>query len=265
MALKKYNVRESDVIEVPLPQATETYVPVPNKTIIQQIRQRAQDEGFRVYGSGYMGTNQLKVVTGVTMIGREEKPGPLNLSVNFTNSYDKTRKLSIGLMGLVLACSNGMVTERQFAGGSHMHTGKVIDQLTKLLDKIFAGADKYLNNLEESRQKMMETRVDMELVHKLAGKFYMEERLLNTLQLEMLRRNLHTDKNWALDPKEPRTFNVWNVYNQFTELLKYNPPGEYSGGHLKVHNQILSEMGWTNVGGVIRQIEPVEEAEVTDG
>lgn len=234
--LRNYQSNEQQVLSVPLPEKTESYVPVPNAMLVNALRTRIREEGLQILGSGYRLSNNQQVTTGFYVLSPDDDSG-IAQNIIFTNSYDKTRKLQIGSGAIVLVCKNGMFAERLNYSASHLHTGAVLDRVTPMIDTTFKNLKMRFKYYKEVKQIMENSPISKDVIHSLVGKLYMEDEMLNTLQLELLRKNITSDLNFKM--VEPEEMNLWRFYNQITEVLKYSHPGDLVNNHVYFHELIL--------------------------
>jgi len=234
----KYKRSEDQLIAVPLPEATDSYVPVPNATIINAIKSRIQKENYRYMGAGYRLANNDRVAAGMLAVQPKgfEDSGIVH-NISFLNSYDKSRRLKLGSGALILVCANGMFTENLYAGDSHIHTGKVLDMIDPMLDTIFTDLDTRFEALIEQTEILKSTIIPVEALWQIIGNLLLSD-VLGPLSITPLKKNLYKDPNFRM-LGDGGVMTAWNAYNQITELLKNVPAYRLVSSHVDAHNIVL--------------------------
>ena len=264
-----YRRTEAEVRAVPVPEKTNTYVPVPNALVIDSIRDRINKEGYKYMGAGFRLSNADQVAAGMIAVAPKQFDASLGIvqNISWLNSYNRERRLSLGSGALVLACTNGMFIERLFSGADRFHRGKVLEQIEAMLDVIFTSIDERFQAIAEQVAILQKTMVSVEFMQRLTGKLFLDA-MFNAHRLHAFRNNLTNDKNFAMVSAKDMT--AWNAYNQVTEILKNSTPGTLVSNHVDAHDLVMNlllELDMLTEDQVIRPVGMVvaeDEPEATD-
>ncbi len=234
----KYKRKESELIAVPLPQQTDSYIPVPNEVVINAIKDRTKMENYNYLGAGYRLAANDQIAAGMMAVQPKgfENSGIVH-NISFLNSYNKQRRLKVGSGALILVCTNGMFTENLYSGASHIHSGKVLDMIEPMLDNVFEGLDQRFEALIEQAELLKSTIIPMEALWQVLGNLLMSN-VLGTLAVTPLKENLVKDKNFQMFG-EGGKMTAWNLYNQITELLKGVPAYRLVDSHVNAHETVM--------------------------
>jgi hypothetical protein len=148
------------------------------------------------------------------------------------NSLDKTIALGLAAGGNVLVCTNGMV--RGDITLVRRHTGSIVEEVQQ---KIITSMDKLENEyniLKHQSSIMKSMEISKTEMAKLAGRLFIEEELVNTTQLNILKKEIITSEAF---PDE----NVWSMYNHVTESYKKSHAYTYINNHLEFHGFMEAE------------------------
>jgi hypothetical protein len=139
----------NEVLSVPVPDQTESYLPVSNKHLIDSVKDHLNSNGMTVCNEQYeLSKNGLQMF------------GSMSISTNdsimvkefgFRNSYDKTLPVGFVSGSKVLVCSNLM-----FKGDiilMRKHTLNVYEDFEKLLSQAVSGINTQFNSIKMSMKK----------------------------------------------------------------------------------------------------------------
>jgi len=118
------------------------------------------------------------------------------------------------------------------------HTGEVVKELNTKIVNTINQLDDHFNKMVEHSQRMKEIYVDTKASAELAGRLFIEEQILNTTQLNTLRKEI-------LEPSfdEFKNEDLWSFYNNTTYALKNSHPTNYIDNHIKLHEFVEIEYG----------------------
>ncbi|MFM6398473.1 MAG: hypothetical protein ACKPFF_17510, partial [Planktothrix sp.] len=96
-------MNELDLYNVPLPEATDTYVPIPHEYLIEKIIEELQARNMSVKNRQYMTSHEGKRLIGYFDVSIPNN-SELGLRIAFRNSYDKSMSIAIVTGAQVWIC-----------------------------------------------------------------------------------------------------------------------------------------------------------------
>lgn len=231
------NASFRDVINVPVPDKTETYTPVPNRDVLKLTKKIAGDYNYelnpdqQVYRLG--NSNNIMVAR---LTFNPTNDSGLRHMIAIMNSYDKSRSLRIGSGAQVFVCMNGML--RSDLVRMRKHTGELQSDVESMIVDSVEKLDKEMTQLKEDTEVMKEFKItDLDSYH-IIGELFMKDEIIKPRQLTALKRNMFIDNNFSMEKPEDKT--LWNLYNNVTEVLKKSNPNEVLTNHIDLHKKFAS-------------------------
>jgi len=238
-----YKVEKSVFMDAIVPPRTASYSPVPNRVIVDHIQDHLRrqnipilQESYRMNSTG----NQFQctfVTPGTTDLG---------MALYITNSYDKSRKFSVGAGAVVFRCSNGLIRTDLRENFSRKHTGDIMEDVDYLIyNGIKSLRDEFDRINQDKEQLESFTFKDVAVLHELIGKMWLNELVLTTSQFSILHSHLHGNEWHTILDEDNRLIgnpSMWDFYNNVTEALKSNLPFNYVDKHVELHNFLLDEV-----------------------
>ena len=222
---------ERELYSAPMPAKTESYTPVAHRNIVDAIFEEADKRGLQIANEQYWSNKGGLQMTGkfnIVVPGDDE----FGMMIAVKNSLDKTIALGLAAGGNVLVCTNGMV--RGDITLVRRHTGSIVEEVQQ---KIITSMDKLENEyniLKHQSSIMKSMEISKTEMAKLAGRLFIEEELVNTTQLNILKKEIITSEAF---PDE----NVWSMYNHVTESYKKSHAYTYINNHLEFHGFMEAE------------------------
>jgi hypothetical protein len=234
--MRNWTENENFLLEIPLPEVTRTYSPIPHGIFINEVQELLDKEGLKVCDKKYLVNSKGTMMTGEYGIcHQEEGDKEAIMSIGFQNSYNKTKKAGLYSGMLVLVCKNGMYTTKQGATYQRKHTGTALEDLrTQIVTTIQNAQDGFAGLLSE-REAMKERQLSRQTIATLIGDMWLNEHILNTTQLNIIK-----DQMMYSEVFKEKT--AWSMYNWVTEGLKDTHPGNYINSHLKAHTYISNKL-----------------------
>jgi hypothetical protein len=213
---------------VPLPEETNTYIPVPFGDLVKNTREAAddllKDHTFNSAQYALAGKDQKMFAILQYNSDNEE----MGYAIGIRSSYDKSMTNGFCIGAKVFVCDNmaftGDVTYMR------KHTKNVWNDLEeKLVTTIYSSRNKFKNILHDRKvmgERIVGTDQGYEFMGKLVGNNILKPRQMSVAM-----------KCWKTPPYEdfgPR--NMWSLYNACTEALKSTPPNKILEQHINLHN-----------------------------
>ena len=224
-----YYTSREDICGLTPPNETKSYAPVSHEYLITQIMNNINEHDLMLRNEEYRIDKWGNKLTGVFQFDDPNNEYGLQLAI--INSYDKSRSVASAIGGNVFVCMNGMIT------GEHVfkrkHTGNV---LIEIKDHIKLSFDKMLierANLDEFIETSKKYKMSRNLVYDILGEFFIERNLLNTPQLNIVKKGLNEGSKGF--KKLEDCISSWDLYNHITEALKTCNSNDYVKKHIELH------------------------------
>lgn len=211
------------LIEIPVPNATKTYMPVEHFKLLNLIEQAALDQGHIIdnLDIGIQSATRDKVeIPGAKMFGimrlktSDDISGDdLRLDIGIRNSYDKTVAVGIVAGASVFVCDNMMITGEIQA--VRKHTPNVWQDILPMVTAVLAMANKQ-HELDQMMKEVfksisIETGAGLDLLGKMAAHGYISYAGGNSSMFAIAIRE------WTEPTFEQfHDRNIWSLYNAVT-------------------------------------------------
>jgi len=224
-------VTKADLDLVPLPQATDSYLPVSHYHLADKLLTISQDllTDYALVGEHYALARQGNQLFALLNFKKDHKE--LGLSVAFRNSYDRSMSIGLAIGVSVFICDNLALSGD--VAVMKKHTKNVWNALEDLaistlyragknFQKVIAGADRL-------KAIPMDNRNVFELMGYLFGQDIISPRQLTTVKDEWLK------------PTHPgfQDRNKWSFFNAVTEALKSCPPVSIMEKHKEAYHVVI--------------------------
>jgi hypothetical protein len=220
-----------------LPEQTATYSPVPHADVIESVHYMATKVGCHIKSEQYHAAANGQRMVGKVHIDMGDPE--LQFMLAFRNSYDKSMSLGFAAGGSVIVCSNGMIVSDTGISLSRKHTGDVRDELYVKVHEAFQYLETNMNVIQNSMVNMKEAIVSKRVASELLGRMVIEEEILNTMQMNIVRTAMEKDQHFKWNGDSTT---VWNFYNNITEALKRSHPTSMIQDHVDAHEFIEHEL-----------------------
>ncbi len=216
---------------IPMPEPTESYVPVSHYHLADKFLTISQDilRDYVLIGENYGIARQGNQLFAVLKF-KDDKSG-MGLSIAFRNSYDRSMAIGMAIGACVFVCDN--LALRGEIVVMKKHTKNV---WTELEETAIATIYKSQKNYEQIvydavsfKMRPLENHEAFQLMGVLFGNNIISPRQLTVL------------KDHWLKPAYPQfeDRDMWSFYNACTESLKSTPPSSIMEKHVRLHNSIL--------------------------
>jgi|TARA_R100001530_G_scaffold29173_1_gene23052 hypothetical protein len=221
-----------ELAAVPLPEETNTYVPVSFADIVNNTKMVADDllKGYEYDSSQYALAGKDQRFFGVHFYKGDDfddQTPQMHQAIGMRSSYDKSMANGICAGARIFVCDNmsffGEITIMR------KHTKNVIQDLQDELVKALYRANHSFLNLVEDADIMADKPLTNNKAYEFIGKLY-GHNVLKPRQLA------ETFRHWKNPPYEEfQDKNMWSLYNACTESLKSTPPNRILEQHIKLH------------------------------
>lgn len=222
----------------PLPTHGKTYAVVSHTDIIDNSLALLKKEGFTVTREMYRSDLNAKVAQGIYHLIHNSAPNDPEMGMMFawTNSYDKTTSFQCGIGAHVFVCANGLI-HGDMSSYKRKHTGNAnADIASHITTQIGLGNNKF-KELVIAKDTMKTFKMDKTKQAELAGRLYIDEKLLDSQQLSIVKSEMNNPSyNYGVDPDT-----AWMFYNSVTHAFKKTHPRNWMSYQSKFHKFMESQ------------------------
>ena len=227
----------SEVMGVPVPPRTDTYMPVPHGDIIEYVSTDLADmlPEFTLESNTFGLSRDGACLFGMASFkGGDGYAGP---SIAFRNSYDKSISVGFAFGAQVFVCANGMFTGDIVVAKKHtLNVWQSVKQLVQgSVDRVGASYTKMLKDIDDMRAIQMRDCNAYEILGRLRGN--------NVLSARVFEKSLKEWHEPAYD--EHKDGSALQLYNACTEGLKLeSQPDRAMKKRIGLHDDFMSMVRW---------------------
>ena len=210
-----WEATKADLAAVPVPEATESYVPVPYMRLIEELKLHIPRFGLTVEDERYALAREGKQCFGV-LTCRNGRAADWGLAIGLRSSYDRSLAVDLVSGSRVFVCDNlAFHGETQV---SRKHTVKVFRDLPDLMYRMLADVSLMKARLAAEIERMKATSLTPEHAHHLMilavrGGALPASRLPKVLEYYEEMR-----------PEEFGERTAWSLFNSFTAVTGRQAP-----------------------------------------
>lgn len=223
-----YYTSKEQLALVPTPEQTATYKPVLH-TELADITLNALDKaGFVLQSEEYTSSSNGRVANGLYTISNIQD-NEMQVQIAWQNSYDKTLALKFAIGTRIFICSNGCVSgdmgafRKKHVGDVQVFTPQSIAEYIKQSGDVFT-------RIQKDRDVMKDIRVSRRTSAELIGRMMIEESIIASTQLNIIKRELEKP---TFDYGAPDS--LWELYQHATFSMKTLNPSNWMSNHIKAH------------------------------
>jgi hypothetical protein len=227
-------VAREELLEIPVPEATDSYQPVSHYILANTLATIGQDllRGYTLTREKYGLARQGQQMFAIQTYSRDNSE--MGLSIGFRNSYDKSMAIGIAIGASVFVCDNLSLTGEVTVLKKH-----TINVWTALEETVIATLYRSQHNFERicvDAEILKGREIDNREAFRTMGQLF-GNNVLSPRQLPAVKKEwLHPSH----DEFKVRT--MWSFYNSCTEVLKSTPPFQVMEKHIQLH-KILLQVG----------------------
>lgn len=206
------NATLEQIAEVKLPQATETFVPIPHIEVINLFKRELTEQNLSITDEQYGLYKDGARMFGVIQLGNPESDYAVALGIR--NSNDKSFPAAGAMGSRVFVCDNlAFSAEVTFA---RKHTKNILIDLPQVINR---GVAKLLT-MRAGQAQRINAYKNTELSDKDAHDLLIKALDARVLPVTRIPDVVAEWRKPSHDDFKPRTF--WSLFNDFTEVLKGN-------------------------------------------
>ena len=246
MAERVQNQTEEWIKSVPVPQATNTYVPISNTELINTLQSNLEDIGLYPVKKRYTTSNHGMEVFGDWQLSREGDPlllkekydaGDMHFGVSFVNSYDKKLKLEIIPGVRICICSNQAMSKSGVATFDKKHIGNVGVEFPIFIQNSLEQLDVLYTNFQEAFNKLRGVSINKKVMAELAGRMYVQEDIITSEQMSLLKKEINKSTFSQFDGD-----NGFNFYQHCTYAARNSHPSEMIDRYVNIHEFVTESL-----------------------
>lgn len=215
---------------IPLPEPTDSYMPVSHYDLADKFLMISQDilRDYTLVGENYGIARQGNQFFAVLKFQREKSE--IGLSIAFRNSYDRSMAIGLAIGASVFVCDNLALSGEIVV--MKKHTKNV---WTELEEKAIATIYKSQNNYEQligDADVFKSLAMDNDDAFRAMGLLF-GNNIISPRQLTVLKEEWLKPSHQEFEPR-----NLWSLYNAATESLKSSPPVTIMEKHIRLHETL---------------------------
>lgn len=211
-----WEATKADLAAVPVPDETDSYVPVPYGRFVEEVELHVPRFGLAVTDARYALARDGLQMFGVLTCVNGGSHADYALAIGLRNSYD--RSLSVGLVAgsRVFCCDN-----LAFSGEAGINRKHTVHALRDLGDLIYRMLSK-VSSMQSRTHAEIAAMKARDLSPESADHLMVEAVRRNVLPASQLPRVMQSYERPAHEEFAPR--NAWSLFNAFTEVAKSRSP-----------------------------------------
>ena len=218
-----------------IPEKTISYTPIPHGSVINKIKEELSRNNLQLDSSNYSIAKTGNVVVGnYNIIADDPK---FQMRIMFKNSYDKSVSFGIASGVSVFVCSNGVISGEFTL--KRKHTGTADQRVDYFISESVKELGDYYYKLKADADRLSTIGIDKSTTYDLIGKMFIEEGIINSMQLNIVKDQLLNSQNFT--PITEYNFTAWDLYNAVTESLKRSHPTTYIADHANLHQLMINQ------------------------
>ena len=230
MKVLEFNEDRNTLLDKYLPEKTASYTPISNLEILETIDTELAKHYLSIEKEQYKGN--LTQFLGI--IDLKSDNTEFGIRIAFGNSYDKSMQFGLAIGANVLVCSNGVVAGE--ISLKRKHTGDARNEAISKIREGIAQVGEVFNETIKIKDILNNVYIDRNITAEIAGRMVLNEKILNTMQLNILINELkHSNLFNTIDAEN---YTLWDLYNHTTHSLKKSNPRNYIDKHIKLHKMI---------------------------
>jgi hypothetical protein len=229
-----WQATKADLACVPVPQATDSYVPVPYGRFVEEVELHVPRFGLRIISEAFALARDGQQMFGVLTCTNGHGSEDFALAIGLRNSYDRSLSAQLLAGSRVFVCDNLAFSGE--AKATRKHTVNVFRDLPDMIYRML------------TQVRALQERTVAEIAVMKAREF--EPREADHLMVESIRRNALPASllpkvldRWE-KPAQPELFggrNAWLLFNALTEVIKTRSPRQQMEDSLRL-TQVFREV-----------------------
>lgn len=211
-----WEATKADLATVPVPEETDSYIPVPYVRLIEEVELHVPRFGLTITDACYALARDGLQMFGVLTCANGADHADYALALGLRSSYD--RSLAVGLVaGSRVFCCDNLAFSGE-VGANRKHTVNVFRDLPDLLYRMLSK----VSSMQSSIHAEVAAMKERELSPEAADHLLVEAVRRNVLPASNLPKVIEAWERPMHGEFAPRT--AWSLFNAFTEVGKSRSP-----------------------------------------
>lgn len=225
---------------VVLPEQTKSYTVIPHGDIIDEVRSILTENGFIIEEELYKASDAGREAVGFMQISRENEIEDLdvNMTFNWTNSYNKKLRFSCGIGGYIKENKTPFITSAKGTHWKRKHSGTALDEAKETIIKIVNEAKESYDNILEMKEKFKDVSMDRKQYAKLIGLLFFDKKVIFPEQANII-RNEYDKPEHSYTNKD----SLWYIYQIIMHALKEQVPSKWYQQQLRINSYVQLMFG----------------------
>ena len=222
-----WEATKADLACVPVPQCTDSYVPVPYGRFVEEVELHVPRFGLKITSEVFALARDGQQMFGVLTCTNGHGTEDFALAIGLRNSYDRSLSAQLLAGTRVFVCDNLAFSGE--AKASRKHTVNVFRDLPDMIYRMLS----QVRVLQERTVKEIANLKAWQLENREADHLMVEAIRSDALPASLLPKVL---ERWE-KPAQPELFggrNAWLLFNAFTEVLKTRSPRQQMEDSLRL-------------------------------
>lgn len=213
---------------VKVPIQTSTYKPVAHSIVIDTIEETLYKSNINILNKKFLSTNKGNQATfHYTLDLSDDKEQAIQIIAQ--NSYDKSLSFKLVSGSQVIVCSNGVVHSNTGDAFKKKHVGEIQTLTPAKIHEYIYNSQQYFDNYISKRELLKNYELKENAIPELVGKLFLDEKVLNTEQLNILKKEINDcSYNYNCDKNSG-----WQFYNNVTAALRSSHPSLWVKNHIQ--------------------------------
>jgi hypothetical protein len=246
------SVTKQELLDVTLPEQTETYTVISHEFAMQTVEQGLANAGFQILSESYRANHDGTVARGSYHIEQGDDP-EMQMMFAWVNSYDKSTKFQCGV-GASLKTNGSYMLTKDMTNFIRKHTGSALEEVETIISEQISKADAFFVELIRDKQAMSNITLEPQQYGELLGRLYVNAKIISTQQISAIKQEFETPSYNYSTPE----LSLWTLYNHILAIVKSAHPKNFFKQLTVIHAIIQTEFDLLNFDFDFDE-EPVEE------
>lgn len=213
--IKKLAEDKDYLINAELPESSDSYTPIPYKTIIDTVYKICEEKGFEIVGEMYNYNNNAKLAVGMYSLESKSKKTAddpdLGLTLVWTNSYNKQLKFS-SYSGAYVRINGNVIFYKPEDMISRKLKGDPAEIAREIVEHPFSNIYETFNKIVEEKNTLKgivysEQQLPDQFSH-IMGELYIKEKAVSSDQF-----NIAVKEFWDCSFEYENEDSLWTLFN----------------------------------------------------
>jgi hypothetical protein len=237
------------LVNAALPEATKTYTVIPHGAVISKTKEILLAKGLEIERELYRCNVGASIAQGIYHLKYGNDPD-MGMMFAWSNSYDKSMRFKCSIGGYVHSSLSSVIGSNMGSWGRR-HVGKADQEMVETVESQIGNADTYFKELVADKEAMKLIPVTEQRRAEIMGRLYLENELLTTEQLCMVKNEFNKPSFDYTGVKD----SLWAMYNAIIYSLQRSHPQTWMDQQRMIHWFLCTQFG---VGTQTPVMEPAK-------